>query len=1352
MKELLKRRSIKNILAIFFYLLVGLLLFKPIFSSKGIITGGDWSFPYTFLQLNNFLIDRIFSWGKIELVGGFRIFLVDLPFALLLKGLGFAGVSPILYPKLALLGAYVLAGFGMFYYLKYLKVKFPVALFGGLLYVFSPFFFNYTVMGWIYVLISMGIFPLFLTFFDRAVKERKFHFAALCGILFSLAFMQSTSIIWYSFGLLAIGITYVTNKKHLQNFILMSIVTYSILFLTHLYWAYNLFTIRDSTIFGSENVLSSVSLGTWAHLSLQNLIRGWGSLFNATYEYSYFSDFPLVSYALTILALLSLFIPRERKHVHLQSVVLFLIPIFLYLLGPERIALLPLGNVMRDVARMSVLISFSLTVLSILFINYLYKTQKYFLLIICIFVSFLSANPFWSGKFYANPKLPQDIRLRTYVYPEDYSIIESFIASNSEADKVMYIPTYSSFSDFTNPNFSGPYREMAYVFASMSPKQGIIYTTDKERRGINGYYGNLVEQLKYNYDESISYILSSLNVKYFVFYYNSMGAEDWRLYEKVSTDNNRFNDITAKVLGNSSNKVSVFEVATPSATIEAVNYVVSNSDPKESIKTKATIFSDNPELRIFTSPYKDVTTIDSLIYKAKVAREFDLQTKAVNSGWFWPTVRHKPGTLTYKLIRFLEDKKVTTAKDRKIQLELLLWHASKRAAEVATFGDANKESLTTSFYANHTEISELLSSFDFDDKDDWYYGYLYKLDYYLNESDPYIDTEVLQNDLENKLKFERFSILDSNRINCEELCYGVNLGVENFDSLYFVLNNSVVKSPSYTLISPNVLEIQKSKEILINQNDFLNSTYVFNSNEAKELLSAHWQAFEQVLSRDIFKYIFFSLSNAQLISIENWEPSTTYDISFDYVQGDLPIRVFIVEDVEQITSDFVEGVKNENIILKPKINDIKEIASLAKGTTSIERPFKMSFTTHPLAQTGYIYILNGNPETAPAETLETIKNFEISKPFAPDLYLTNFDANSSSGLPEIAFTYINPTKYLASVKGASSTFGLVLKQRFHPSWEVKFADSGTILDEENHYISDGYGNGWVINSESIGSADFDLVIEFAPQKYTTIGFMISLIVFGSSILFIAYKLLKPSPIPDYSAYETSFFKEKLKTLGYVLKENGIKGLFLIALRTLTYLYYKVFKKSTFVFNNKRYSYFYHWYNVTFRNERCVELPIAKEYLDRFQTNSVLEVGNVLSHYFDVSHDVVDKYEDSSTTIREDIVDFNTPKKYDLVISISTLEHVGWDEDKRDPKKFLKALSKMRSLLKPGGKLLVTMPMGWSDFVDNYVKQGEFLDYKVNFMKRHTADNSWKQVSREEIVGSNYNEPFPNANAIIIIEL
>jgi len=57
------------------------------------------------------------------------------------------------------------------------------------------------------------------------------------------------------------------------------------------------------------------------------------------------------------------------------------------------------------------------------------------------------------------------------------------------------------------------------------------------------------------------------------------------------------------------------------------------------------------------------------------------------------------------------------------------------------------------------------------------------------------------------------------------------------------------------------------------------------------------------------------------------------------------------------------------------------------------------------------------------------------------------------------------------------------------------------------------------------------------------------------------------------------------------------------------------------------------------------------------------------------------------------------------VSVSLLEHVGWDEPERDPNKALVALAKLRELLAPTGRLLVSFRLGHHPGLTSAVQEG-----------------------------------------------
>lgn len=191
------------------------------------------------------------------------------------------------------------------------------------------------------------------------------------------------------------------------------------------------------------------------------------------------------------------------------------------------------------------------------------------------------------------------------------------------------------------------------------------------------------------------------------------------------------------------------------------------------------------------------------------------------------------------------------------------------------------------------------------------------------------------------------------------------------------------------------------------------------------------------------------------------------------------------------------------------------------------------------------------------------------------------------------------------------------------------------------------------------------------------------------------------------------------------------------------------KNRSFVFNRQKYSYFIHPYNCTWKNERTVEIPIIKKILEGYKDKKILEIGNVLSHYGLVSHDVLDKYETAENVINKDVADFKSLKKYDLIISISTLEHVGRDEKIKDNTKILKAILNLKKLLTNKGQIIITHPLGYNSNMDFFINNEKIVFKKKFALARKTKNNTWKQIAWEKNLKIKYGSPFPGANALLI---
>lgn len=178
------------------------------------------------------------------------------------------------------------------------------------------------------------------------------------------------------------------------------------------------------------------------------------------------------------------------------------------------------------------------------------------------------------------------------------------------------------------------------------------------------------------------------------------------------------------------------------------------------------------------------------------------------------------------------------------------------------------------------------------------------------------------------------------------------------------------------------------------------------------------------------------------------------------------------------------------------------------------------------------------------------------------------------------------------------------------------------------------------------------------------------------------------------------------------------------------------------------------YNNSWLNERTVEVPLVRHVLAQRRPRSVLEIGNVLGHYRlealqGVEHAVVDRYEQVDDVLNEDARSYRAERHFEAVVSVSTLEHVGFDEPEQDPDGPVRALETMREHLADDGVLLVAVPLGYNPSLDDAVGDGRFACPEQFCLRRTTKDNQWVQDDVAACLGLRYGSPFSGANAVYV---
>ncbi len=194
---------------------------------------------------------------------------------------------------------------------------------------------------------------------------------------------------------------------------------------------------------------------------------------------------------------------------------------------------------------------------------------------------------------------------------------------------------------------------------------------------------------------------------------------------------------------------------------------------------------------------------------------------------------------------------------------------------------------------------------------------------------------------------------------------------------------------------------------------------------------------------------------------------------------------------------------------------------------------------------------------------------------------------------------------------------------------------------------------------------------------------------------------------------------------------------------------RVRSEPSFTLGQSRLPYRDSWHNWTWLNERAVEIPIAQAALEAVPGSRTIEVGAVMNHYGHHDHRIIDKYETGQGIEQLDIFDLPPNPDYELVLCVSTLEHVGWDEPNRDAELALRATEHLKRLVAPGGELLVTVPVGYHPRLDAAIRSGEVQFDEVRALRCRYPSMLWREVDPSTIGDAEYDTLIYRAEAVLI---
>jgi SAM-dependent methyltransferase len=128
--------------------------------------------------------------------------------------------------------------------------------------------------------------------------------------------------------------------------------------------------------------------------------------------------------------------------------------------------------------------------------------------------------------------------------------------------------------------------------------------------------------------------------------------------------------------------------------------------------------------------------------------------------------------------------------------------------------------------------------------------------------------------------------------------------------------------------------------------------------------------------------------------------------------------------------------------------------------------------------------------------------------------------------------------------------------------------------------------------------------------------------------------------------------------------------------------------------------------------------------------------------------VLDKYERADGVLNADVLDFRPQERYDLIVSLSTLEHVGWDEEPRDPERAVAAVARLVGMLAPGGTLMATVPVGYHPPLDLAIREGRAGFDAVSALWRD-GPGRWREVPLDEVWDASYDRLLYEAGGVLV---
>ena len=340
-----------------------------------------------------------------------------------------------------------------------------------------------------------------------------------------------------------------------------------------------------------------------------------------------------------------------------------------------------------------------------------------------------------------------------------------------------------------------------------------------------------------------------------------------------------------------------------------------------------------------------------------------------------------------------------------------------------------------------------------------------------------------------------------------------------------------------TLLFPQVFEINKKMEVQVDDRLYLVDPLIRDNylelGEFQLTSGVHEISFGVPPSQNLVNIADLSLdtqnNNLVEIPIDNFDPFLRYEIGFDYFihYGD---GLNIVYTLSTDTPDPKTGKMRyfySRKLDQDEYSNLEQSFSFVTGPNYFANAAVLKLWVGPW--NNCLKLFQGKFSSKCKEldiyhTFDrpsriTVRNLQAYAKFPAEARLVRENnLEVVTNLPVVEFERINSTKYHTKIVGAQKPFLLVFSELYNAGWKAYLVSKDEKVNEwplfqswrrnqildKNHLLVNGYANAWWVNK----TGNFDVVLEYAPQRLLYVGYAVSGASIAVGVGYLLYRLVR----------------------------------------------------------------------------------------------------------------------------------------------------------------------------------------------------------------------------------------------------